>query len=197
MMLFLAGSVGGILLDQIHVVGGVLSYAEPVFFGQAWWVGPQYGLATVLAYLSARLFLRGAGTIGRSIFWDSLWFVAAYFSTAVFQESVGFLILGLLGTWIVRVWFSECRLRIAVYSLLLALVGLFYEFLLTNLGVFSYSRPQIGSVVFWLPFLYLHAGIFALSVTMTIERSRAAHRLRERPAVLRDGGLYGTECDSE
>ena len=51
---FVAGSVGGALLDQLHVRGGVISYKRRRFPRQPWWVAPQFGLATI-AILTALL----------------------------------------------------------------------------------------------------------------------------------------------
>ena len=44
---FALGLVGGALCDQIHVQSGVLAYRKPRLARQAWWVGPQFGVAAI------------------------------------------------------------------------------------------------------------------------------------------------------
>jgi hypothetical protein len=45
--LFVGGGIGLALCDQIHVQAGVLDYETGGFFGQAWWVPLQFGVAAV------------------------------------------------------------------------------------------------------------------------------------------------------
>lgn len=168
LVLFVAGAIVGTLLDQIHVRWGVLSYAHPVFLGQAWWVWPQYGMATVLAYMAARPVVLHQPSLGRSALQDFLWFGGAYFLTALLQAWSAFVLGLLLVTWGARVWRSTGRARIILYSLALACVGTGYEWVLTRAGAFSYNHPDIRGLPIWLPGLYLQAGIFALSLTESI-----------------------------
>src|SRR6266550_3894238 len=53
-IVFVAGSGGGALCDQIHVQSGVLAYPHPWVADQAWWVAPQFGLGMIVVLATAR-----------------------------------------------------------------------------------------------------------------------------------------------
>jgi hypothetical protein len=168
--LFAGGAVGGTLLDQIHVRWNVLSYSDPALLGQAWWVWPQYGIATTLAFFAAIPFVFSVN-MDRPVIRDFLWFVIAYLVTAILQKSPLLVTLLLIIIWSARVVSSKYRVRTVTYCLALASIGTAYELALTQLGAFSYHHPNIFGLPIWLPSLYLHAGLFALGVTSTILRS--------------------------
>ena len=58
---FLLGAVAGTLLDQIHVRSGVLWYAHPVLFGQAFWVPLVFGAGGLVLVNSHAVFVALAG----------------------------------------------------------------------------------------------------------------------------------------
>jgi len=171
--LFVGGAVLGVLFDQIHVIGGVLFYREPFFPNQAWWVGPQFGAATVTAVLCGRPFVRGHHRLARSVVKDGLWFLAAYLATAAFKGFAPAVCVGLVATWVVRVWLSPGRQRVVLYSVALSLIGTGYEAALTGAGLFSYTSPDFINVPIWLPALYLHAGILALALAGSVHPATA------------------------
>ena len=51
--------------------------------------------------------------------------------------------------------------------------GLLFEALFSSLGLFYYHRPDLLGVPRWLPAIYLHVGLLALSLSGTV-RARAA-----------------------
>lgn len=169
--LFVAGSVIGPALDQIHVRGKVLSYTHPTLLGQAWWVFPQYGLVTLLALFVAVPFVQRQPPLGRSIISDSACFVGAYFSTVLLKHIPVILTVLLVATWCLRVWFSTAPIRVLGYCILVSLAGTSYEAVLTHAHAFSYANPNFLDVPMWLPALYCYAAIFLLALTEVLVKS--------------------------
>jgi hypothetical protein len=162
----LIGAVAGVLCDQIHVIGDVIVYRDPLLFGQPWWVPVQYGLAAVVGYLGAYN-LRGAGE--RTVV-ASAWFLAAYLATAVFQRwplplALGLGVIGLART-------VRLGARSLAFGLAVALFGLVWEAGLTSTGAFSYRHPNAFGVAYWLPALYLNAAPLLLAVTGRYRQDR-------------------------
>lgn len=178
--IFIFGGIAGALCDQIHVQANVLYYAHPLLFGQAWWVIPQYILATGISYNSAKLFNENTEKISydtKAVVIASLWFLGTYFASAFLQRYSIFLTLVFLGIWCLRILLMRCTFRIAIYSCLFAFVGTCYEILLTHIGLFTYTHPNILGVPFWLPGLYLNAGLLVITLTGFIETKRADSKL--------------------
>ena len=158
-MLFVAGSIGGALLDQIHVRGGVLSYPKPDLARQPWWVAPQFGVGALLVDASARPMARRAAP--RSLAPDAAWFFASYLASGAFRRWPRMLAFAFLVTWMARVRREPV---LAGYSVALAAAGTAYESWWSSTGAFSYSSPDVAGVPLWLPGLYLHGAPLALAV---------------------------------
>lgn len=172
--IFVLGAVGGLACDQIHVQLGVLSYPDPMWLGQAWWVAPNFGIGTVLMIVGSRLLARRAGVPGtRSTRWliDSLIFVAAYFSTGIFSDHPVALAVGLAVTALGRLALRRDRATAIVHAIGLGAGGAAYESALAAAGLFAYGQPQIGWVPIWLPFLYWHGASLALDLAYGMEAS--------------------------
>ena len=158
-MLFVVGSLGGALLDQIHVRTGVLSYPKPLLAGQPWWVAPQFGVGALVVETTARPV---AGRVGaRSMPADAAWFFSAYAASGLLRRWPRALAAAFLVTWLARV---RREPALAAYSLVLALGGSAYEGWWSSTGAFAYAAPDVGGVPIWLPGLYLHGAPLALSV---------------------------------
>jgi hypothetical protein len=162
----LVGAIAGVLCDQIHVIGGVIVYRDPLLFGQPWWVPVQYGLAAVVGYVGAW----HANGASERILVASAWFLGAYLATAVFQRwplplALALGVIGLART---------IRLggRSLVFGLAVALSGLVWEAGLTSTGAFSYRHPNLVGVAFWLPALYVNAAPLLLAVAARYRQDR-------------------------
>jgi hypothetical protein len=158
----LVGAVAGTLCDQIHVIGGVIVYRDPLLFGQPWWVPVQYGLALVAGCLVA------GKRKTEPIVVASAWFLGAYLATAVFQRwplPVA-LILGAIG--LIR----AMRQRSLAFGLAIALFGLVWEAALTSTGAFSYRHPNVLGVAYWLPALYINAAPLLSAVAARVRQNR-------------------------
>jgi hypothetical protein len=160
----LVGAVAGTLCDQIHVIGGVIVYRDPLLFGQPWWVPVQYGLALVVGCLIARR-LNGRS---EPILLASAWFVAAYLATAVFQRWPLPLLLVLGAIGVAR----TVKQGILVFGLAVALFGLVWEAALTSTGAFTYRHPDVLGVAYWLPALYLNAAPLLSAVASRYRQNR-------------------------
>jgi hypothetical protein len=162
----LVGAVAGVLCDQIHVVGDVIVYRDPLLFGQPWWVPVQYGLAAVVGYLGAHHLRGGSERLAVA----SAWFLGAYLATAVFQRWPLPLavVLGLIG--LARA--GRLGVRSLVFALAVALFGLVWEAGLTSTGAFSYRHPNLVGVAFWLPALYVNAAPLLLAVAARYRQDR-------------------------
>jgi hypothetical protein len=173
LLLFVVAGVAGMLLDQIHVVSGVLLYRSPQLFGQPWWVGPQFGVATVAAYLGAGRFIPGAtsyGRGGRGLARSGGWILGTYLATALVADWNVLLAGLLLMAWVGRVVFERgVCLRGAAYCVAVAAVGTTYEAALTASGAFQYHRPDLAGLPYWLPMLYLHAAPLGLVLARSSE----------------------------
>jgi hypothetical protein len=160
---FVLGSVGGVLCDQIHVQGDVLRYRTPRLGGQAWWVGPQFGVAMLAVLRSARVAGRGATSPVRHGS-GSAWFLGAYLASAVFRRSPRLLASAFVAAWVARMARHPDRARLVPYGLLLALAGTAYESRWSATGAFTYTAPDVAGVPIWLPGLYLHGAPLAVDV---------------------------------
>ena len=158
-MLFVAGSIGGALVDQIHVRSGVLSYPKPSVAGQPWWVAPQFGVGALLVQASAE---RVAPRVEpRAIPADAVWFFGAYAASGLLSRRPRALTAVFIVTWLARV---RREPALALYSVALAAAGTAYEAWWSSTGAFSYSQPDVAGVPMWLPGLYLNGAPLAIEV---------------------------------
>ena len=167
LVLFFVSAVLGTLGDQIHVQFGVLSYPHPFayLFGQAIWVPPLFGFAGLALVLGNRAFLKPyslGGTVPPAtlgeVFASFILFVAAYFSTGLFQSHPRLLALALTLFWLFRIARRPTRDKIAT-GLASALGGSLFEALLSSTGAFQYRNPDLWLIPIWLPALYLHVSL--------------------------------------
>jgi hypothetical protein len=164
--LFAGGGIGLALCDQIHVQAGVLSYETGGFFGQAWWVPLQFGVAALAICAAAWPFARRREPpAARDFAISALWFVAAYAASGVFDRWPSALAAAFALAWAGRVAVARDRAELVFFSVLLAAGGTGTEALLSAAGTFSYAEPDFLGVPVWLPGLYLHGAPLALAVT--------------------------------
>ncbi len=173
---FLLAAVAGTLLDQIHVRSGVLWYAHPVLFGQAFWVPLVFGTGGLLLVNSHAIFVALAGegpAAPGPLAAQALLFVGAYLMTGVAGDQP-LLVLGVLVTaWAMRVAVAPSR-ELVLAGIAFALGGPLFEAALSATGGFSYDRPDLFGVPCWLPALYLHASPLTRAVYLTLAGRRPA-----------------------
>lgn len=154
-----------------HVGYGVLSYAHPVLFGQAWWVYPNFVGAALGMYLGAQwLFVRHVSRVsGATLAFSLAWFVCAYAATGVFRDSPTALLAGLLLAWALRVAVSRERGVVVLYGLVLAVVGVLIEGAGYVAGTFAYRDREIFHVPYWLAGLYMNGSFLVLQIVRAVE----------------------------
>jgi insulin-induced protein INSIG len=161
--LFLLGATLGTALDALHVYSHVERYARPVLFGLAWWVPLLFGAAAVAIGYShplvdplihnARPYRRLATSIT-----ELTWLLLAYLVAASPLDSIaktGLLVLIYLNFWLLagRGWQN------LLLSFVTAITGTLVEMILVAAGAFSYVRPDIFGVPYWLPWIYACASL--------------------------------------
>jgi hypothetical protein len=151
------------------VQSGVLDYETGGFFGQAWWVPLQFGVASLAIVAGAAPFARRRAEPQAADFaTGTLWFVGAYAATGIFDAHPTTLAVALLATWAARVAFARQPASLVAYSLLLAAAGTGAEAILSAAGTFDYANPDLLGVPIWLPGLYLHGAPLALAVAAAV-----------------------------
>lgn len=164
---FVLGGIGGAALDQIHVRMGVLYYATPLWFDQAWWVVPLFGAATVATITGARMWVDASPTMREHELLDAgSWFVAAYWASGQWQAHP----IGLLVAYVIAFLVRTQHRPTWWFALALAVCGLVVEATISATGAFSYYHPDLFGLPLWLPGLYLHAAPFGLAVTTKLRR---------------------------
>ena len=177
-LLFVVGGVGIAALDLMHVAAGTTSYSDPTAFGQPWWVIPQMGLATILATVAGRAFVRREVARPRELPVRIMLFAGAYGVTAVLWRN-SLLLLGLLlAAWAITLVVSAEGRPTVLYCVLFAAIGTGYEMALVAVGIFSYAEPEVLGVQVWLPGLYLIAGLLGI----TLGRTFPARIIERAPA---------------
>jgi hypothetical protein len=166
-LLFVVGGVGIAVLDHLHVEAGTTSYADPTAFGQPWWVIPQMGLATILATVAGRAFVRREVARPGELRIRIALFATAYATTALLWKHSLVLLGLLLAAWMVTIVVTAEGRPTILYCLLFAAIGTGYEMALVAAGVFEYAEPEALGVQVWLPGLYLIAGLLGVTLART------------------------------
>lgn len=162
---FVLGGLVGLLLDQIHVRYGVLYYASPFLFGQAWWVLPLFGCTTVGVLQGATLFTRAS--IGEhELVGSAIWFGAAYWASGIWHGHP----IGLAIAYVIFFALRTTHAPTWLFALGTAGGGVLVECTLTSLGLFTYRHPDLLGLPYWLPGLYLHGVPFALALALRLHR---------------------------
>ncbi|PJZ53337.1 hypothetical protein [Leptospira adleri] len=156
-VVLMLGGIGLAACDQIHVQYEVLKYFHNGLWGQAWWVAPQFFLATFLMYLGVFLIRKETGEFdGKKFVLSVLLFAVAYYASGLFATRPYTLAAAYLLFWIFRIFFEKERERFVLFSVLLAISGTLAEGLISRAGLFIYMQPDFLLVPIWLPGLYLH-----------------------------------------
>ena len=180
--IFLAGAIGGTLLDQIHVRSHVLHYAHPRFAGEVWWVVPEFGAAATVALLFAIWTTKRSWRAPRDavpIVVDASIFVVAYSVTGVLHRHSWIILVVVLCLWVGVIAAHRERKAFVLVSLVLMIAGPIFESALSSTGAFRYDvTPLVGRVPIWLPALYLNAGVLAASIARASWRATLAETQR-------------------
>jgi len=157
--LVLAGATIGTGLDAIHVHTGTTAYAQPVLFGQAWWVPPLFAGAALAIGLGRPLVerllgVRGSVPTALATAGGMAVFVLAYAASGLVGGGPGPRSI-LLAAMFVLAWLLWDRTGVGlVLAVLTAIIGTLVEIALVRTGTFLYREPSLAGVTVWLPWLY-------------------------------------------
>ena len=173
-VLALVGAAVCTVGDHLHATHGVLYYAHPVAWDQAWWVPLLFAGASLAAVAGATLPRRLLGSrderaaTGRELAGDGIAFATAYAVTSFLPADRPNVTLALLSAWwLARVVRGRATWLI-VYSLIMAVSGTAFEAGWSALGFFWYRHPDFAGVPRWLPGIYLHAALIAGPLERTL-----------------------------
>ena len=157
--LALAGATVGTGLDAIHVHTATTAYAQPVFFGQAWWVPPLFasaGLAIGLGrpLVERLLGLRHPVPTAAAVAGGMALFVIAYATSGLVGGGPLLRSLLLAGLFVVAWLLWDRTVLGLVLAVLTAAIGTAVEITLVRTGTFVYREPSLAGVTVWLPWLY-------------------------------------------
>ncbi|AOP34870.1 hypothetical protein A0128_14050 [Leptospira tipperaryensis] len=170
-VVLILGGIGLAVCDQIHVQYGVLKYFHVGFWGQAWWVAPQFLLATFFMYLGVLFFRKEMDEFQTKEFLIGvLLFGAAYFASGLFATYPYWLAASYLFFWIFRISIAKERKQLALFSIFLAIAGTLMEGMISRAGLFIYTQPDFLLVPIWLPGLYLHGAPLIWSLVSWIRK---------------------------
>jgi hypothetical protein len=164
---FWIGGVLGAVLDQIHVRYDVLWYPHPWLFGQAWWVVPLFGAATVTIASSAKWFSAHEEP-APDLTGPAVWFALAYWASGMFAGSPRILLAVFVVLFVLRTAKGPTRW----FGVALAICGSAFESILSSTGAFHYRNPDFARIPWWLPGLYLHVAPLGLAVAAHLRRRR-------------------------
>ena len=160
------------ICDVFHVYTHTLSYPDPLFLNQAWWVFPGFFIAfasmainylQLLPALSKVIPLQLSQSNGtlRNLVESLMLFVMVYLTSAFGNADPAMLSYIFYLTFFIRFIFSYERSFLLIIAILLAVGGMFFEGLLSYFGLVAYRHVDIFYVPWWLGGLYMH-GAFAL-----------------------------------
>lgn len=168
----LLGALITTFCDGVHVHTQTLSYPDPLFFGQAFWVYPGFVLAFlfmgscyvfIINYLPVVIPVQKSISHGnaRDLTETVVMFALIYLLSGFGNFEPVFLSVIFYGSFAVRWLFTYDRLWLLMVSVAMAMGGMFGEGVLAAAGLVSYRHVDVFHVPFWLGGLYLH-GAFAL-----------------------------------
>ena len=171
-LLALLGALVATFCDAIHVYTKTLSYPDPLWFGQAWWVFPLFFVAFALLAVTYHVLVAApwlklpreySASSGEVMpFIEALVvFVLVYVLSGFGNHDPIFLGIFFLVTFVLRWLAAPDRGFLLLVAVLLAVAGILTEGTLHQFGLVAYREPEIYGVPWWLGGVYLH-GAFLL-----------------------------------
>lgn len=162
LVLFLLGGAALTVCDGFHTHSGTTTYPTPVFLRMAWWTPLLFGMTAGFGGFLFALGCRALGarrkpTVARIVAASTL-FCTLYFASGFLPvDSVSKTALLFAGA-LVCFTISDRTWQGALLAGVAAVAGCAVEITLSRLGAFSYVRPDVWGIPYWLPCLYLASG---------------------------------------
>lgn len=161
LVLFVTGAILGSVCDGFHTHSLTTFYPRPWILKMAWWVPLLFGSAGLAIGLThpvcdrwfkrqQKLPLSWYVIISGLGLFMGLYFLSGFLN---FSNSYKFFLLGILS---VLFWgFFDRTWQGLALGILTALVGCTVEIMLSALGLFDYTHPDLWGIPAWLPWLYI------------------------------------------
>lgn len=174
--LVVIGATLGVLLDGIHSHFGATSYTNPIFAKTAWWAPLLFAGAYVGGIARPLLDDKPLLPAWKPALGMSL-FILAYVMTVAPLDLSSRMAL-LVATFVTGYHFCDPSRACLIVSAIGAFSGPFVEINLIRAGVFIHHEAHFAGVPYWLPVLYMIAGVglgtLALWLVQTNQTSRAS-----------------------
>ena len=168
--LALLGAMIATLCDANHVYTQTLSYPNPFFAGQAWWVFPGFFLVFAfmcITYVTLVRVVQGVMPVATSqaagnapaMVEALVTFALVYLLSGFGNESPGLLSLIFFGTFFLRLAVTYERGWALLLAILLGIGGMVGEGLISLFGQVSYRHVDVFGVPYWLGGLYMHGAL--------------------------------------
>ena len=171
-ILALLAAIVATLCDANHVLTQTLSYPNPLFLNQAWWVFPGFFLAFlfmainylfVSSLLSKYIQTQQSTSHGsyQTLVTDLTYFMLAYLMSGFGNFHPTLLCIIFYGIFFIRFIFEYEKAWLLILAILLAIGGMFFEGVLAAFGLVKYRFENIFYVPYWLGGVYM-IGAYAL-----------------------------------
>lgn len=168
--LALLGAMIATLCDANHVYTQTLSYPNPFFAGQAWWVFPGFFLVFAfmgITYVTLVRVVQGVMPVATSqaagnapaMVEALVTFALVYLLSGFGNESPGLLSLIFFGSFFLRLAVTYERGWALLLAILLGIGGMVGEGLISLFGQVSYRHVDVFGVPYWLGGLYMHGAL--------------------------------------
>lgn len=176
MVAIVAGAAVCVGLDALHVASHTTFYAHPsgplAGLGLAWWVPLLFTAASAGVLEGARVIAPASAGRGaadpRALAGDGIAFVTAYACTSFLGAAPVALAVALTAFWAARVATADAR--VVGFCVATAACGAAAEIALSGAGLFGYHRPDVLGIPWWLPAIYLHAGVLGAGLQRALAR---------------------------
>lgn len=175
-ILALLAAIVATFCDAIHVYTKTLSYPNPSFFNQAWWVFPGFFLAFAFmaySYIQVTQLLKhyvmtqlschhdGTAPLVEALVLFAIVYMLSGFGNFYPEALCWIFYISFFIRWL----FSYERTWLLILAIMLAIGGMLFEGLLAEFGLVKYRYSEIFNVPYWLGGVYMH-GTFALRAGM-------------------------------
>ncbi len=165
---FAVGAFVGTALDRIHTFTGVLRYAGPTAWGEAWWIPLVMGAAAIglvgTHAVLRKAFHEVADGSAHEVAVASAWFACVYLASGMAKDNPRALTLLFVATFMARALRTPTSRAMWAHALVACVAGVLAEIALTRAGAMTFLHPNVAGVPFWIGGIYLHAALLGRAI---------------------------------